>query len=298
MFRRILVAVLVCLPLIAPASDLKYSKKIKDGAGEHGEMTLYFQGQRLRIDHRNEVGYGWKDDHPENIYYGPRTATIFQCDMRRVLQLDFDHHQYTVTNLDRSGFPVNADGARLDPPQPRRSGVKVKVVVETRETGETRQMFGYTARRFITTRKEEPAPGSCGNGSEVVDDGWYLDIEPPQDGCMQNARPQAGARVVIITADSCVDEQELQHTGPQPPPFAVELTTTSKTNGTSRNSTTAVMVTDLSRLPLDPQVFELPTGYKHVDNLDESPNLPYLLRAKLMWQSVKTTVWGWTPWGK
>jgi hypothetical protein len=263
-------------------------------------MTLYFQGQRVRIDHRNEVGYGWKDGHPENIYYGPRTATIFQCDMRRVLQLDFDHHQYTVTDLDRSGFPVDADGARLDPPHPRHSGVKVKVVIETRDTGETRQMFGHTARRFITTRREESTAGSCGSAGETIEDGWYLDIDQPQDSCVQNGRAPAGARLVsVVTADSCVDDYDVQHSGPQPPPFAAEVTTMSKTAGnSSRNGATAVVVTDLSRLPLDPQVFDLPTGYKHVDSLDESPSLPYILRAKLMWQSMKTTVWGWTPWGR
>ena len=209
MFRRIVVPVLVCLSLVVSASDLKYRKKIRDASGDHGEMTLYFQGQRVRIDHRNEVGYGWKDGHPENIYYGPRTATIFQCDMRRVLQLDFDHHQYTVTALDRSGFPVDADGARLDPPQPRHSGVKVKVIVETRDTGETRQMFGHTARRFITTRREESTAGSCGSAGETIEDGWYLDVDQPQDSCVQNGRAPAGPRLVsVVTADSCVDDRE------------------------------------------------------------------------------------------
>ena len=298
MFRRLL-PVLVCVSLAAPAADLKYSKKIKDASGEHGAMTLYFQGQRVRIDHRNEVGYGWKNGRPENIYYGPRVATIYQCDMHRVLELDFEHHQYTVTEVDRDGLPVNAPA--LDPPKFRHSGVKVRVIVETRDTGETRQMFGQTARRFITTRKELPSPGACSSSSqETTEDGWYIDMEQPQESCMSKPRPGIGvAHLVAATAGeaACIDDYEIEHVGPAAPPFALEVTRTSR-QASARTTTTEELVSDFSRLPLDPQVFDLPTGYKHVDELDQSPSLPYFLRAKLMWQNVKSTVWGWTPWGK
>lgn len=296
MFRR-LVPVVAVLSLVASAADTKYTKKVKDASGEHGIMTVYVQGQRIRIDHRNEVGYGWKDGHPENIYYGPRTATIFQCDMHRVLELDFDHHQYTATEIDRNGVPVNGD---VDPPKSRHSGVIVKVLVETRDTGETRQMFGHTARRFITTRRELPAAGACGRPQEVTEDGWYIDVEQPQESCMPKRQETMGVVDVRRGQAACVDEHEVERTGPALPPFAVDVTRTIRihSNPTAAPITSEEIVSDLSRLPLDPQIFDLPTGYKHVDELDQSPSLPYLLRAKLMWQSVKTTVWGWTPWGK
>src|ERR1051326_8703050 len=288
--RRRLLPFLVLVSVVASASDLKYTKKIKDASGEHGEMTLYFQGERIRIDGRNEVGYGWKNGRPENIYYGPRTATIYQCDMHRILRLDFDHHQYTVTELDRS----------QPAPAMSKSGAKVNVLVESRDTGVARQLFGLTARHFIITRRTVPGPGACVKPSESTEDGWFVDIPQPQpqSGCGQPTSPAgAVAAYVVATTASCGwDEHEVQHTGPQPPPSALELSFTRQSEGVTDSATT--VVTDLSRLPLDPQVFDLPMGYKHVDKLDESPSLPYLLRAKLMWQSVKTTVWGWTPWGK
>lgn len=300
MFRRI-VPVLVCISLVASAADLKYSKKIKDASGEHGEMTFYYQGQRIRIDHRNEVGYGWKDGRPETIAYGPRTATIYQCDMHRVLQLDFDHHQYTVTEVDSNGLPLNAPIP--DPPTLRHSGVKVKVIIETRDTGETKQILGQTARHFITTRRQVPSAGACSPApQESTADGWYIDVEPPQESCMPK-HPQ-GAGVVLVAAargeSACVDDYDIEHVGPTVPPFALDVTRAVHTSSgsTADSVTTGEIVTDFSRLPLDPQIFDLPTGYKHVDDLDESPNLPWLLRGKLLWQSVKTTVWGWTPWGK
>ena len=296
MSRRI-VPVVAALSLVASAADLKYSKKTKDASGEHAVMTIYVQGQRLRIDHRNEVGYGWKDGHPENIYYGPRTATIYQCDMHRVLQLDFDHHQYTATEVDRNGAPVNGN---VDPPPVRQSGVKVRVIVETRDTGETRQMFGHTARHFITTRRELPTAGACGRPQETTEDGWYIDVEQPQESCMPKPREVFGVMDVLRGQAACIDDYEVERTGPAPPPFAVDVTRSTRipSNAAAAPFTSEEIVSDLSRLPLDPQVFDLPTGYKHVDELDESPSLPYLLRARLMWQSVKTTVWGWTPWGR
>lgn len=294
MVRRA-VPVLVFVSLLASASDLKYTRKITDSTGEHGDITLYFQGQRIRIDHRNEVGFNWKNGKPETVAYGPRMATIYQCDMHRILQLDFEHHQYTVTELDGAGVPATA------PPVPelRKSGAKVKVIVESRDTGETRQIFGMTARHFIITRKFEPGPGACANKpSENIEDGWFIDIPAPQQGCSQ-PRPSndpRGAFVLVGGPNSCgIDDYEVQRFGPVPPPFAVQATTTPAEN---RNASSTDLITDLSRLPLDPQIFDLPTGYKHVDKLDDSPSLPWLLRGKLMWQSVKTTVWGWTPWGK
>jgi len=163
-------------------------------------------------------------------------------------------------------------------------------------------MFGYTARHFITTRKEVPAAGACAQPQESTEDGWYIDIEEPAESCMLQ-RP-AGAGVAVLAAvhgdNSCIDDYEVERTGPTAPPFALEVTRTSHLTTTPAAPviTNEQLVTDLSRLPLDPQIFDLPTGYKHVDELDQSPSLPYLLRAKLMWQSVKTTVWGWTTWGK
>ena len=191
--RRRLLPFLVLVSVVASASDLKYTKKIKDASGEHGEMTLYFQGERIRIDGRNEVGYGWKNGRPENIYYGPRTATIYQCDMHRILRLDFDHHQYTVTELDRS----------QPAPAMSKSGAKVNVLVESRDTGEARQLFGLTARHFIITRRTVPGPGACVKPSESTEDGWFVDIPQPQpqSGCGQPTPPAGAVAAYVVATD-------------------------------------------------------------------------------------------------
>lgn len=292
------IAVLLLISATALASDLKFSRKTSDASGDHPYATYYFQGQRVRIDHRNAFGYDWKDGRPETVAYGPRLATIYQCDMHRVLELDYDHHQYTVTELNRDGMPSNSRST----PQPAASnGAKVNIVVETRDTGETRQMFGHTAHRFITTRKQVPSPGACSTAQESTEDGWYIDVEPRATSCFEMEHPAPRTDAVAVLSDgNCRDDYEVERTGPTPPPFAVELKVTTRSDANGKTSTQEFIntVTSLSSLPLDPQLFDLPTGYKHVQKLDDSPNLPWLLRARLMWQNVKSTVWGWTPWGR
>jgi hypothetical protein len=221
-------------------------------------------------------------------------ATIYQCDMRRVLQLDFEHHQYTVTEFDKNEMAANAAPS---PFPSRPGGPKVKVMVETRDTGETKQIFGQTARRFVTASKQVPSPGACAVAQETTEDGWYVDVDRSQQTCMEGKLP-SGPTVTMAVSASCNDDYEVQQIGPVPPRFPVEVSVTTHGGGSGANRSMTAVVTDFSRLPLDPQIFDLPMGYKHADNLDDSPSLPYLLRARLMWQSVKTTVWGWTPWGK
>jgi hypothetical protein len=289
---RSLAAALLLFSTAAFTSDLKFARKIRDGAGDHAPTVYYFQGQRIRIDHRTEFGYDWKNGSPQTIAYGPRMSTIYQCDMHRVLELDFDHHQYTVIELDRNGAPLG----KAKPAEVPDRGGKVKVSIETRDTGETRQMFGHTAHRFITTRKMVPEAGACAKSQTTTEDGWYIDIDPRPTSCFEMEQPKLQkVAFAVLVAGNCHDDYEIERTGLTPPPFAIEVSVT--TNDSPHPHKQTNTVTELSSLPLDPQIFDLPTGYKHVEKLDNSPNLPWLLHARLMWQSVKSTVWGWTPWG-
>lgn len=294
---RSLIAVLLLASLAAFASDLKVSRKIKDATGVHPAGTYYFQGQRIRFDHRDSFGYDWKDGRAQTVAYGPRLGTIYQCDMHRVLELDFDHHQYTATELDRDGAPIDPKPGL---PAEHSSGAHVKVIIETRDTGETRQIFGRTAHHYIITRREIPDAGACASPQQSTEDGWYIDLDPRATSCFELEHPAPHAANAVLTVGGCRDDYDFERTGPTPPPFAVDRKITTRIDARGKSDTQEMVdtVTELSSLPLDPQIFDLPTGYKRVDKLDDSPNLPWLLRGRLMWQSVKSTVWGWTPWGK
>src|SRR6185437_14892651 len=133
-----------------------------------------------------------------------------------------------------------------------------------------------------------------------TEDGWYIDLEPRATSCYEMDHPVPHDSVAVLEAGDCRDEYEVERNGPTPPPFALQrkITTRIDAQGKAGTYESVDSVTELSSLPLDPQLFDLPTGYKHVEKLDDSPNLPWLLRGRLMWQSVKSTVWGWTPWGR
>src|SRR5579872_1896898 len=60
------------------------------------------------------------------------------------------------------------------PPRVRDSGKTVNVYLETVDTGERRQMFGYTARHLITRERQVAEQGACFGGSETEKDGWYI----------------------------------------------------------------------------------------------------------------------------
>ena len=126
-----------------------------------------------------------------------------------------------------------------------------------------------------------------------------MSTKPRADSCAGMNQPPRHRAVAVLASADCRDDYEFQQSGPEPPAFPVEVKITTHSMGAANQQSHAMteLVTDLSRLPLDPQIFDLPTGFKRVDKLDNSPNLPWLLRGRLMWQSVKSTVWGWTPWG-
>jgi hypothetical protein len=46
----------------------------------------------------------------------------------------------------------------------------------TKDTGERKQMFGYTARHLIMTMESESSPDACSvTKSKMQFDGWYID---------------------------------------------------------------------------------------------------------------------------
>ncbi len=252
------------------------------------------------MDWRTASGWSAKPGGAETFTYGPRMATVYQCDMHRVLELDLDHREYTVTELDDDGMPATGDGERTAS-QARRTGGVVHIVVDVRETGDVREQFGHVARRYVITRRQVPEAGACALPQESVTDGWYIDLDQPQGDCRTHAN-EPTAQAVLVAAD-CDDRFVFEHTGAPLPRFAVEQTTTVQSavpgavrKRKSSGQSSTVRVTELSEAPLDTALFELPTGFKHVDKLDTMPSPPLMYRARVAWEGVKRTVKGWWPW--
>jgi hypothetical protein len=290
----------VALSAAAFASDLKIvSTSGSPTNGHRSTVTRYIQGQRSRTEGRNEGGWAGKPGEPANYTYGPPRATIFQCDMHRVLELNLQDHEYTLHELDDQGRPNG--GAKPIPISTKESGGTLTINVETIDTGERKQIFGRTARHVIRRDKRVAGPGACGQSGETESDGWYTDLEE-QNGCMATPKARAGVAIAVLSTGGwvCKDKIEVRRTGTTEMGFPLKLKTTSRDvtvlpDGTSKEVTGTFEneVTELSKQPLDPALFELPAGFTQVTTLKDQPPVPASVAIRQWWERLKRSVRSW-----
>jgi hypothetical protein len=186
-------AVALCCIFIAPlcfASDLKITERATTRGFPPRTSTTYISGHRTRIETRSFSGYRACSGGPTAFSYGHRTATIYQCDARRLIFLDLDSHEYTSIEIDEQGRPTSLRpmGAPM-PMQP--SGATLTINIEEIDTGERKVMFGYTARHIIRTERRVPGPGAISLAQETNRDGWYIDRDMPEGCPPRNRRAEA-----------------------------------------------------------------------------------------------------------
>src|SRR5919198_1701011 len=149
-------AVLLCVQAVALA-DLKVSRKMGTG-GYGGENTVYIKGQRQRTEM-------------------PGMPTIQQCDLRRTIQINDQTRKYLIMPDDTGQPEASAPAAAPQGPTQTRRGAVVQITESIVDTGERKQMFGYTARHIKTTRVTDAPPEACNPGhTETETDGWYIDL--------------------------------------------------------------------------------------------------------------------------
>jgi hypothetical protein len=296
MLRRI-----VCFLLlggVAMGADFKVSSSHTNPSGAPSVNTRYYQGPRSRQDWRSSAGWRARPNSEETFTYGPRMARIYQCDMRRVLELDLDHRQYTAQELDQNGLPAGWQ-AEIRTTPVRQSGGRVHVSYSIRDTGERREMFGHTARHLIIKRTQTAQPGACATSDQTVQDGWFIDFEEPQGDCRP---PQPKDAQAVLVSGDCQDKYSFDGPEPSSAGYPLELTTTTKLEEKTPKGvrtmthSDSMKVTEFSTAPLDAALFELPTGFKHVDKLNDQPSPPLMYRARTIWENTKRTVKGWWPW--
>ena len=164
--------------------------------------TIYAQGARVRYD------------------YGKGLILLRQCDLKRMVQLDEQGKTYLSL-----------------PDQPSEEGRSPKAQVI--DTGDRREIFGYSARHLkMTTISEGKADGKGeGKKDRTETDGWYIDLKDMATCSGQDAGSQN-----------------------QGYPLGYTITTYGE-NG-KPSSKMAMSVTAVVTDPLDPALFEVPADYK------------------------------------
>ncbi|HEX8187564.1 MAG TPA: hypothetical protein VF586_04385, partial [Pyrinomonadaceae bacterium] len=238
---------LVLLCAAASAAEARADVKIKSRQtmqGQTYEGATYIKGKRQRTEQM-----------------GGQSVTIQQCDLRRDIQIMPQMRAYTVNPYDAGAAAANAPASSTGRTVERTRGGLVTSVITTKDTGERKQMFGYTARHLIITIETKSSPDSCNPvDSKMETDGWYIDAAFQ----LECDAERAGRYYSPQQAGGCRDRYETKQVGTARRGFPVwEKMTMFGKDG--RESFSVVNeVVELSQATLDAALFEAPADYREV----------------------------------
>ena len=232
--------------------------KIRQRMGPGMETVLYIKGPRMR----SEMAGG-----------GFGMTTILQCDLKRTLTIYEKTKTYLISPTDGTGTPVamegDGGGGTTNPAAaasaPPRGGV-VNITQTLTDTGERKEMFGFTARHIKTSTVKTASPEACDKDQKIETDGWYIDFQYAFECPGQVQKPQPVP--VRPQPPGCKDEIRTKTIGTAKLGFPVLVTTTIyQPDGKTTSSTQEVL--ELSREPLGTSLFEAPEGYTLAKNMQE-----------------------------
>ena len=229
--------------------------------------TGYVQGPNSRFELPGFHSFGTE---PEE-----RTVIIQRCSDHVMYRLDLKSREY-------SELPLPAELPKETKDTKNRTEGPPNLTIETtvRDTGETKSAFGHTARHYITTTKQTSSPELGMEPSETVEDTWYLDIPDPRT-C--GPRPHRGGGLVGGGVGfgghgpPALEKirPELKYSGPDPQGLILSSKRTNKAihmlqtgEKQEQEFTTSIEIVELSEEPVDPALFEVPPGFKKVDQVN------------------------------
>jgi hypothetical protein len=244
--------------------------------------NFYLLGELRRLEHYRMFTGGPQPDGSLSRNYGPRVVSIVRPDLGQVFELNLDASEYsqrpypppkpqplTKEQMAARGIKMPGHGEGVKP--------TFRIETVTNDTGERKETFGYTARHVIITRREIPLENSARNAQETIRDGWYIDLEPELYPNLYPV-PKPKGPVHAYTSVSShgpgeepkipAEKPEFVDIGQPENGFAVQETRTSGSNGFGQTSETSVTI---ERLVLDSGLFEVPSGFKQVSQINRNP---------------------------
>ena len=239
------IACLITLTGIASA-DTKVKTRQTSG-GQTYENTSYIKGKRQRSEANNG-----------------QMIIVQQCDLRRNIQIIPQAQAYIIQPYDTAASTSSTTAGRpgSQPTATTKGGV-ITSTVTTKDTGERKQMLGYTARHIITTMETESSPEACSQTkSKMQIDGWYIDAEFALDcdsgvAYKPYTSPQSGG---------CQDRYVTKQVGTAKKGYPVWEKTTMFDPSGAGSFSTINEVLEFSHATLDPSLFDVPAGYRQVDD--------------------------------
>ncbi len=198
---------------------------------------------------------------------------INQCDLKQVIQVNDRAKSYMIMPLGGNGMIPNLPSVQTQSStalQERRGIVTYTTTVN--DTGERKQLFGYSARHIKSTVIKDPSPDACDQKKERIEtDGWYIDFDA-KTVCPLGSSPATAASQQGQSA--CTDEVRNTMTGQGKLGHPLQYTTTIYGEDGKTTTTLSMETVEFSAAPLDAALFEVPAGYSQASSLQEMATLP------------------------
>ena len=242
--RFIQYAIILLISVNTAFADVKIKTRSTSG-GASTESTTLIKGKRQRTE------------------IGEQSVSIMQCDLRRSVQLSPAAKTYLVSLFNQTGaaqtIVTKTDGQTETTFV--RGGGTVTTIVTTKDTGERKQMFGYTARRIITTIETEPSPDACSkNKTKMEMDDWVIDAE---FALVCNEINQSRS---IPSYGGCQDKQVVKRVGAAKSGYPLYSKMTMFDENGKPGFSSVSEVIELSKENLDAALFDVPGDYREVKN--------------------------------
>jgi hypothetical protein len=228
-------------------ADVKIKSK-QTVSGQSYENTTYIKGKRQRTESMNGM-----------------MINLNQCDLQRGIQINpqtktyiiNEYQQDTTTTAAKPGAPAKTDGVV-------RAGGVITTTLTVKDTGERKQMFGFTAKHLIITMETASSPDACTKtNSKIQTDGWYIDAEFVLD-CQQNSQytpyNPRGAK------PTCQDKYQMKQVGTTKRGYPVYEKMTMFDETGKETMTMVNEVVELSKAALEAGLFDVPEGYRQVSD--------------------------------
>jgi hypothetical protein len=243
-------------------------------AGNTSQSTTMIKGSRQRDE--------------TNMAMGQSQINITQCDLKRTIQINDSARKYVITSMATDESDTTGAGHTTGAAGSAQKGGVVMMTVNTVDTGERKEMFGFTARHLKRTTMMESGPGACSeNKMKIENDGWYINLEYGL-ACESASRPtQMGA----TSAQGCRDRYQYRRTGPTNLGFPLVETTTMYGEDGRATFTMMKEVIEISRQSLDAALFDIPAGYTQAASQQEMYGAPSMdqIMAQAREQSGQTS---------
>lgn len=219
-------------------------------SGQTYENTSYIKGKRERAEQNTG---------------GMQTVNITQCDLKRSLQIMPDSQTFMIDTWEpmKSVEPATTTTKIQTPTE---KGGVINSTITTKDTGERKQMFGYTARHLIITTETESTPDSCTPIKvKMQTDGWYIDATFALD-CQMEQYKTYNTRT---EKSGCQDRYNVKQVGTAKRGYPLYEKMTMFDESGKETYSYVNEVIELSNTTLDAALFDVPAGYREVKNTTE-----------------------------